>query len=82
MPDGALAGSTLTMADAVQRVAALGIAPPAAVRCATGNPAVVLGASDRGRLVPGARADVLALDSESLAVRAVWTGGDRIGPAG
>lgn len=79
MPDGTLAGSTLTMLDAVQRVVALGVAPAAAIRHATSNPAAVIGATDRGRLAPGARADVLALDPDTLAVRAVWVGGERLG---
>jgi N-acetylglucosamine-6-phosphate deacetylase len=77
--DGTLAGSTLTMLDAVQRVVALGVAVPAAIRHATGNPAAVLGAADRGRMAPGARADVLALDPATLAVRAVWVAGERSG---
>jgi N-acetylglucosamine-6-phosphate deacetylase len=79
LPDGTLAGSTLTMLDAVQRVVALGIAPTAAVRGATGNPARAIGAADYGRIAPGARADLLALDPETLALRAVWTGGVRVG---
>ena len=79
MPDGTLAGSVLTMLDAVQRVVALDVPVATAVRHATGNPAAVLGATDRGRLAPGARADVVALDPETLAVRGVWVGGQ---PAG
>jgi N-acetylglucosamine-6-phosphate deacetylase len=80
LPDGTLAGSTLTMLEGVRRVVALGIALPAAIRHATGNPAAVLGAADRGRLAPGVRADVLALDPDTLALRAVWSGGERIEP--
>src|SRR5439155_15774132 len=57
MPDGTLAGSTLTMLDAVQRVVALGVRPATAIRHATNNPASAIGATDRGRLGPGARAD-------------------------
>ena len=75
LPDGTLAGSTLTMAGAVQRVVALGAAPAAAIRGATGNPANAIGAHAYGRISPGARADVLALDPETLAVRSVWVGG-------
>jgi alpha-D-ribose 1-methylphosphonate 5-triphosphate diphosphatase PhnM len=41
-------------------------------------PAEVLGCRDRGRLEPGCRADVVALDRDSLAVRAVWIGGHPI----
>jgi len=76
MPDGTLAGSTLTMLDAVQRVVALGVRPAAAIRLATNNPASAIGATDRGRLAPGARADVLALDPDTLAARGVWVGGE------
>jgi N-acetylglucosamine-6-phosphate deacetylase len=76
MPDGTLAGSTLTMLDAVLRVAALGVPAATAIRHATSNPATVIGAHDRGRLAPGARADVLALDPDTLALRGVWVGGE------
>jgi N-acetylglucosamine-6-phosphate deacetylase len=78
LADGTLAGSTLTMVDAVQRVAALGFSPAAAVRGATGNAARAIGAAEYGRIAPGARADVLALDPDSLAVRAVWVGGNAV----
>ena len=45
-------------------------------------PADVLGLADRGRIAPGMRADLVALDPESLAVRAVWLGGElAVGPA-
>ena len=57
LPDGTLAGSTLTMAAAVQRVFALGSSAAAAVRCATGNAASAIGAAEYGRIAPGARAD-------------------------
>jgi N-acetylglucosamine-6-phosphate deacetylase len=76
LPDGTLAGSVLTMLDAVQRVVALGFPAPAPSHHATANPAAVIGATDRGRLAPGARADVLALDPDTLAVRHVWAGGE------
>jgi len=79
LADGTLAGSTLTMSVAVQRVVALGTSPAAAVRAASGNAASAIGATDRGRIGPGARADVLALDPDSLAVRAVWVGGCAVG---
>lgn len=78
LADGTLAGSTLTMADAVQRVVTLGATPAAAVRCATGNAARAIGAVDHGRIAPGVRADVVALDPDNLAVRAVWVGGTSV----
>jgi N-acetylglucosamine-6-phosphate deacetylase len=73
LADGTLAGSTLTMAQAVANVASLGFAPARTVRYATANPARVLGLADRGRIAPGARADLVALDPSTLAVRRVWT---------
>src|SRR5262249_45866847 len=79
LPDGTLAGSTITMLDGVQRVAELGVAVPAMIRHATGNPASAIRATDRGRLAPGARADVVALDPVTLAVRGIWVAGE---PAG
>ena len=75
LPDGTLAGSTLTMIDAVRFVCALDFSPAAAVRCATGNAARAIGATDYGRIAPGARADLVSLDPETLAVREVWVGG-------
>jgi N-acetylglucosamine-6-phosphate deacetylase len=73
--DGTLAGSVLTMERAVQHVASTGIPNAAAVRCATANPARVMGATDRGRVAAGARADLVALDPDTLAVRSVWVAG-------
>jgi N-acetylglucosamine-6-phosphate deacetylase len=78
LPDGTLAGSTLTMEAAVQNVAGLGFAPPRALRYATANAARVLGLTDRGRIAPGARADLVALDPDTLAVRGVWSGGVQV----
>jgi N-acetylglucosamine-6-phosphate deacetylase len=75
LADGTLAGSTITMAAAVRNVVSVGLAVPQAVRHATGNPARVLGVNDRGRIAPGARADLLAIDPATLAVRSVWVGG-------
>lgn len=78
LADGTLAGSTLTMAQAVQNVTGLGFAVPRAVRHATANPARVLGLTDRGRIAPGARADLVALDPDTLAVRSVWSAGKQL----
>jgi len=64
-----------TMERAVQNVAGLGFAVPRAVRHATANPARVLGLTDRGRIAPVARADLVALDPHTLAVRSVWSAG-------
>jgi N-acetylglucosamine-6-phosphate deacetylase len=75
LPDGTLAGSTLTMDAVLRNVVSLGVPIAKAVRHVTANPARALAMHDRGRLAPGARADVVALDPTTLAVRAVWVGG-------
>ena len=75
LENGTLAGSTLTMEGVLQNVARLGLPPAKAVRHATANPARVLGLADRGRIAPGARADLIALDPGTLDVRKVWIGG-------
>jgi N-acetylglucosamine-6-phosphate deacetylase len=45
-----------------------------AVRAAAATPARIMGATDRGELAPGRRADVVLLDDD-LAVRRTWVGG-------
>lgn len=79
LADGRLAGATTLLDRAVSNVVALGIPPEHAVAAATSVPASLVGANDRGRLAPGARADLLVLDPTSLDVRAVWSGGVEIG---
>jgi N-acetylglucosamine-6-phosphate deacetylase len=76
LPDGTLAGSTLSMDRAVRNVVSLGVPVERAIEMASTIPAEVLDLPDRGRLAPRARADVVALDRASLAVRAVWVGGE------
>ena len=73
--DGTLAGSTLTMDAVLRNVASLGVPVARGARHTGANPARVLGLHDRGRVAPGARADLVALDPDTLAVRAVWAGG-------
>ncbi|HEV3135076.1 MAG TPA: amidohydrolase family protein [Acidimicrobiia bacterium] len=77
LADGTLAGSTLSMQRAVRNTVGLGVPVERAVEMATTIPAEVLGLTDRGRIAPGMRADLVALDPETLAVRAVWLGGER-----
>jgi N-acetylglucosamine-6-phosphate deacetylase len=63
LADGSLAGSVLTMDRAVQNLLSLGLPlAEAARRCST-LPADHLGLPDRGRLVPGAAADLVVLDA-------------------
>jgi N-acetylglucosamine-6-phosphate deacetylase len=76
LADGTLAGSTLTMDHAVWNTVDLGVPIERAVEMASTIPAAALGLPDRGRIVPGASADLVALDPSSLAVRAVWLAGE------
>jgi N-acetylglucosamine-6-phosphate deacetylase len=74
--EGHLAGSALDMASAVRNaVRACGIPLDDALRMASTWPARALGLAGRGVLEPGARADFVVLDPESLAVRATAIGG-------
>jgi len=78
LPDGTLVGSTVTLGGAVRNVVNLGFPLERAIEMATTVPAGILGRHDRGRLWPGSRADLVALDAVSLQVRAVWIGGDLV----
>ncbi|WP_135667592.1 N-acetylglucosamine-6-phosphate deacetylase [Halorhabdus rudnickae] len=76
LPDGTLAGSTLTMDDAVRNlVESVGVGLPTAVQMASAVPARAMGLRDRGRLAPGLRGDVTILDSD-LQVQATLVGGE------
>ncbi len=69
LPDGTLAGSALTMDQAIRNVVDAASVPPVdAVRAATSTPARLLGDDHRGRIAVGARADLVVLDTD-LAVR-------------
>ncbi|MEM7140002.1 MAG: amidohydrolase family protein [Actinomycetota bacterium] len=73
--DGTLAGSALTMPDALRRtVDEVGIDLADAVRAASSTPAVALGLDDRGSITPGRRADLVAL-TDDLQVEQTWIGG-------
>jgi N-acetylglucosamine-6-phosphate deacetylase len=78
LPDGTLAGSSLTLDRAVRNVCGLGVSLERAVEMVTEVPAALLGLRDRGRLDVGCRADVVLLDPVSVEVRAVWLGGERV----
>jgi N-acetylglucosamine-6-phosphate deacetylase len=74
-PDGVLAGSVLTMVEAVRNLHALGVPLADAVGAATAVPARVLGLPDLGRLAPGLPADVVIL-TDRLEIERVLVGGD------
>ena len=63
--DGTIAGSVLTLSHAVQyAVFTAGVPLPLAIRAATQNPADLLALTDRGRIAPGLRADLVLLDAD------------------
>jgi N-acetylglucosamine-6-phosphate deacetylase len=74
-PNGVLAGSVLTMIDAVRNLHALGAPLRDAVGAATCVPAAVLGLPFAGRLCPGLPADVVVL-SDALEIERVFVGGE------
>ena len=66
----------------LQLLVSAGFTPTEALRAATSVPARRFNLTDRGRIVPGARADLLLVDgdplvniSDTLSIRAIWRGG-------
>jgi N-acetylglucosamine-6-phosphate deacetylase len=75
MPDGRLAGSVISMLDAVRiMIERVGASVGEAALMAATNPARVLGLGERGRIETGARADLLVL-GPGLELKAVFIGG-------
>jgi N-acetylglucosamine-6-phosphate deacetylase len=73
--DGVLAGSVLRLDEAVRSLISFtGCTVPDALATVTATPARVLGLADRGRLEPGARADVTVLDDDLQVVETVVGG--------
>ncbi len=77
-PDGELAGSTLTMLDAVRNLHALGASFEEAVGAATDVPARVLRNPTVGRLAVGLPADIVVLSEELELERVLVEGTDRV----
>lgn len=77
--DGTLAGSVLDMASAVRNcVRMLNLPLAEALPLATTAPAAFLGVDGwLGRLAPGYRADLVALDPDTVGVFATWVAGTR-----
>jgi N-acetylglucosamine-6-phosphate deacetylase len=76
--DGVLAGTVLTMIDAVRNVHALGIPFEDAVGAATVVPARILGRTDVGVLEPGGAADVVVIDDRLEIVHVLCAGEERV----
>jgi N-acetylglucosamine-6-phosphate deacetylase len=77
-PGGVLAGSTLTMLEAVRNLHALGAPFEAAIEAATEVPARVLRLPAVGRLAVGLPADIVVLNDELELERVLVGGTDRV----
>ena len=77
LADGTLAGSVLTMDQAVRNYVEAGAELTEAVAAATSTPARVLGRSDLGSITPGAPADLVLL-SDDLKVERTLVGGSEV----
>ncbi len=69
-----LAGSAITMHDALRNLVAIGVPLAEASAMTAARQAAYLGRSDLGRIVPGSRASVLRLD-DRLGIEAMWIDG-------
>lgn len=76
--DGVLAGSTLTMPQAVRNLVAAGAPLEQALEAASTVPARILGIPYLGRLFPGGPADVTVIDDRLEVVRAIVGGETRV----
>ncbi len=74
LPDGTLAGSVVTMDEAVRNLVASGASLASAVHAASAAPARLLGRDDLGVLRPGAPAHLTVLDGELRPVRTLVGG--------
>ena len=76
--DGVLAGSALTMIEAVRNLVAEDVPLARALEAASVVPARILGLTDVGRLTPGGVADVVVLDDALEVVRTLVGGETRV----
>ena len=78
LDDGTLAGSVLTLDRALKNVVELGLEPQAASLLLAKHPADALRRQDLGRLVVGARADVIEVDPETLELTRIFRDGREV----
>jgi imidazolonepropionase-like amidohydrolase len=83
IPGGGAPGASLH--HELQLLVAAGLTPTEALRAATATPARRFGLTDRGRIVAGARADLLLIDgdpitkiTDALSIRDIWRRGVRL----
>lgn len=77
LADGTLAGSVLTMDQAFRNLVSIGIPAHEAARHVSTHPADYLGETERGRLLPGAYADIVVMSPE-LQLTQVFVEGEPI----
>lgn len=77
-PEGQLAGSALSMIEAVRNLHALDVSLADALNAASLVPARVCRRPDLGRIAVGAPADVVVLDDRLEILRVLVDGGDRV----
>jgi len=83
LPDGTLAGSALTMDAALRNAARLLHIPlHEALRMTTSTPAEILGLPAKGRITPGADADLIVLSAEGEVRETLVAGRTIYGPPG
>jgi len=78
-PDGTVAGAGITLDEALRRLIAAGIAPETALAACTRRPADLVKRPDLGRIVLGARADLVWF-SDDFFVQKVWLAGTAPAP--
>ena len=78
LPDGTLAGSTLTMDQALRNLVGIGLPLAEASARVSTHAADYLRLPELGRLVPGAHADFVVLDAATLQVRQVFVAGQAL----
>lgn len=76
LENGTLAGSSLTMDQAVRNMMTLGFEPSRAIAAATSAPAALMRRRDLGRLEPGAPADICILDDTFRVTRTLVGGAE------
>lgn len=78
-PDGTIAGAAITLDEGIRRLIAAGIPPETALAAATERPAEALNLTDRGRIAPGRRADLVWWHPD-FTIAQVWRAGKISGP--
>jgi N-acetylglucosamine-6-phosphate deacetylase len=77
LKDGTLAGSVLTMIEAVQNAVKAGLALEVALKLASSHAAQYLGLTTKGKISPGYDADLVVLNADS-SLESVWIAGREI----